>query len=131
MAAGGGGGSRAGLGGAGGGSAGGTSSNCTQWSGGPGLPNLGGLQDSLASGALSQGAGDKDGSAADPSSKLLELASGTHTLRVAADGDNKQKLSLIEKAAEYSVIRNGDDVWAYDSASNQAYHTTGAGDRLQ
>ncbi|MGQ5650480.1 LolA family protein [Streptomyces sp. EKR5.2] len=94
-----------------------------------GLPNLGGLQGSLASGALSQGAGDKDGSAADPSSKLLELASGTHTLRVAADGDNKQKLSLIEKAAEYSVIRNGDDVWAYDSASNQAYHTTGAGDR--
>ncbi|MET8963118.1 DUF2092 domain-containing protein [Streptomyces sp. NPDC004074] len=94
-----------------------------------GLPNLGGLQDSLASGALSQGAGDKDGSAADPSSKLLELASGTHTLRVAADGDNKQKLSLIEKVAEYSVIRNGDDVWAYDSASNQAYHATGAGDR--
>ncbi|GAA3839460.1 LolA family protein [Streptomyces chiangmaiensis] len=95
-----------------------------------GLPNLGGLQDSLASGALSQGAKGRDGSsAADPSSKLLELASGTHTLRVAADGQDKQKLSLIEKAAEYSVIRNGDDVWAYDSASNQAYHATGAGDR--
>jgi outer membrane lipoprotein-sorting protein len=93
-----------------------------------GLPNLGGLQDSLASGALSQSAGGKDGSAADPSSKLLELASGTHTLRVAADGQDKQKLSLMEKAAEYSVIRNGDDVWAYDSASNQAYHSTGAGD---
>jgi outer membrane lipoprotein-sorting protein len=92
-----------------------------------GLPNLGGLQDSLASGALSRGTGSKDGSAADPSSKLLELASGTHTLRIAADGQDKQKLSLMEKAAEYSVIRNGDDVWAYDSASNQAYHSTGAG----
>ncbi|WP_055493114.1 hypothetical protein [Streptomyces sp. TP-A0356] len=93
-----------------------------------GLPNLGGLQNSLAQGALSQGAGGKDGSAADPSSKLLELASGTHTLRVATDGQDKQKLSLVEKAAEYSVIRKGTDVWAYDSASNSAYHATGAGD---
>jgi outer membrane lipoprotein-sorting protein len=93
-----------------------------------GLPNLGGLEDSLASGALSQGGQGKGDSAADPSSKLLELASGTHTVRVAADGQDKQKLSLIEKAAEYSVIRNGDQVWAYDSASNQAYHATGAGE---
>ncbi|MFE9097919.1 outer membrane lipoprotein carrier protein LolA [Streptomyces sp. NPDC007264] len=96
-----------------------------------GLPNLGGLQNSFASGAFSRGAGGggKDGSAADPSSKLLELASGTHTLRVATDGQDKQKLSLIEKAAEYSVIRNGTDLWAYDSASNEAYHATGAADR--
>ncbi|MGW5662967.1 LolA family protein [Streptomyces sp. NPDC003758] len=93
-----------------------------------GLPDLGGLEDSLASGALSKGGQDKGDSAADPSSKLLELASGTHTVRVAADGQDKQKLSLIEKAAEYSVIRNGDQVWAYDSASNQAYHATGAGE---
>lgn len=92
-----------------------------------GLPDLGGLQNSLTSGALPQGAGGKDGAAADPSSKLLELASGTHTLRVAADGPDKQKLSLMEKAAEFSVIRNGDSVWAYDSASNQADHSTGAG----
>ncbi|MGW3494208.1 LolA family protein [Streptomyces sp. NPDC001020] len=93
-----------------------------------GLPNLGGLENSLASGALSQGAKGKEGSVADPKSKLFELASGTHTVRVAADGQDKQKLSLIEKAAEYSVIRNGNDVWAYDSASNEAYHSTGAGD---
>ncbi|MGV9561891.1 LolA family protein [Streptomyces sp. NPDC003480] len=93
-----------------------------------GLPNLGGLENSLTSGALSQGAGGKGGSAADPSAKLLELASGTHTVRVAADGQDKQKISLLEKAAEYSVIRNGDQVWAYDSASNEAYHSTGAGD---
>jgi outer membrane lipoprotein-sorting protein len=92
-----------------------------------GLPNLGGLESGLTSGALSGGAAGKDGSAADPSAKLLELASGTHTVRVAADGQDKQKLSLIEKAAEYSVIRNGGDVWAYDSASNEAYHSTGAG----
>ncbi|MDQ0776642.1 outer membrane lipoprotein-sorting protein [Streptomyces aurantiacus] len=84
-----------------------------------GLPNLGGLESSLGGVA---GGGDSSGSSADPSSKLLELASGTHTLRVAADGEDKQKLSLLDKAAEYSVIRNGDEVWAYDSASNEAYH---------
>ncbi|UUU24291.1 LolA family protein [Streptomyces sp. DSM 40750] len=87
-----------------------------------GLPDLGGLAGGLASQAPSGGDG---GSAADPSAKLLELASGTHTLRVAADGPDKQKLSLLDDAAEYSVIHNGDDLWAYDSASNEVYHATG------
>jgi outer membrane lipoprotein-sorting protein len=88
-----------------------------------GLPDLGGLESSLGSGGPSRG--DDGGSSADPSSKLLEFASGTHTLRVAADGPEKQKLSLLDEAAEYSVIHNGDDVWAYDSASNEVYHATG------
>ncbi|MEU9184018.1 DUF2092 domain-containing protein [Streptomyces sp. NPDC048484] len=85
-----------------------------------GLPDLGGLESSL--GGATGGGRDGSGSSADPSSKLMELASGTHTLRVAADGEDKQKLSLLDKAAEYSVIHNGGDVWAYDSASNEAYH---------
>ena len=95
-----------------------------------GLPNLGGLENSLGGGM--GGGGDDSGSSADPSSKLLELASGTHTLRVASDGEDKQKLSLLDKAAEYSVIHNGDEVWAYDSASNEAYHvkdSSGAADK--
>ncbi|MFI5680589.1 LolA family protein [Streptomyces cellulosae] len=85
-----------------------------------GLPDLGGLENSLASGMES---GD-GGSSADPSSKLTELVTGTHTLRVAADGPDKQKLSLLENAAEYSVIHNGKDVWGYDSKSNEVYHST-------
>ncbi|WP_327344028.1 DUF2092 domain-containing protein [Streptomyces europaeiscabiei] len=89
-----------------------------------GLPDLGGLVGGLASQAPSGGDG---GSAADPSAKLLELATGTHTLRVATDGPDKQKLSLLDDAAEYSVIHNGDDLWAYDSASNEVYHATEAG----
>ncbi|MET9903510.1 DUF2092 domain-containing protein [Streptomyces sp. NPDC006446] len=87
-----------------------------------GLPNLGGLESSFASGAA-RGDG---GSSADPQSKLLELASGTHTLRVAADGPDKGKVSLLEGAAEYSVIHNGKDVWGYDSKSNEVYHATSA-----
>ncbi|MGW2793464.1 LolA family protein [Streptomyces sp. NPDC001251] len=81
-----------------------------------GLPGLG----SLGSFAPKGGGSDK---AASPDAKLTELASGTHTLRVAADGPDRQKVSILEDAAEYSLIHNGNDVWAYDSGSNQAYHS--------
>ncbi|CAL9491574.1 LolA family protein [Streptomyces sp. enrichment culture] len=94
-----------------------------------GLPDLGGLESGLMSG-MSGGpgaSGDGEGSAADPSAKLTELVSGSHTLRVAADGPDRQKLSLLENAAEYSLIHNGDDVWGYDSKSNEVYHSTTSG----
>lgn len=98
-----------------------------------GLPSLGGdMAGGFAPGSGSGGEGDGEGgdgkgSAADPQAKLMELASGTHTLRVAADGPDKQKLSVLDDAAEYSLIHNGDDVWAYDSKSNEAYHSDSAG----
>ncbi|MET8944683.1 DUF2092 domain-containing protein [Streptomyces sp. NPDC004542] len=85
-----------------------------------GLPDLGGLEGSLLSGANRGG----DGSSADPASKFTELLSGSHTLRVAADGPERQKVSLIESAAEYSLIHDGKDVWGYDSRSNEVYHGT-------
>ncbi|MFH8989162.1 outer membrane lipoprotein carrier protein LolA [Streptomyces sp. NPDC017940] len=98
-----------------------------------GLPSFAsGMTGSFAPGAGGAGGGDEDGgdgkgSAADPSAKLMELATGTHTLRVAADGPDRQKLSILDDAAEYSLIHNGDDVWAYDSASNEAYHSKDGG----
>ncbi|MGW0909386.1 LolA family protein [Streptomyces sp. NPDC002853] len=95
-----------------------------------GLPSLGGdMAGGFAPGGGSGGdsGGDGEGSAADPQAKLMELATGTHTLRVAADGPDKQKLSILDDAAEYSLIHNGDDVWAYDSKSNEAYHSKSAG----
>lgn len=88
-----------------------------------GLPNLGGLENSLASGAAK---GSGDGSSADPQSKLTELVSGTHTLRVATDGPEKQKLSLLESGSEYSLIHDGTNVWGYDSRTNSVYHGTSA-----
>ncbi|MEU0406040.1 sigma-E factor regulatory protein RseB domain-containing protein [Streptomyces sp. NPDC006197] len=86
-----------------------------------GLPAL----DGLASGF---GALDADGGSpsADPSEKLTELLSGSHTLRVAADGPERQRLTLLDGSDEYSLIHNGDDVWAYDSKSNEAFHEKGA-----
>lgn len=88
-----------------------------------GLPSLAGLG-GAAGGALAPKGGDAKGSSADPSTKALELSSGTHTLRVAADGPDKQRVSILENAAEYSLIHNGDQVWGYDSATNQAFHAT-------
>ncbi|MGY0069098.1 LolA family protein [Streptomyces sp. QTS137] len=87
-----------------------------------GLPDLGGLESGLTSGAMGQG-GD-GGSSADPTAKLTELASGTHTLRIAADGPDRQKVSLLGDASEYSLIHNGEDVWGYDSESNEVFHGT-------
>ncbi|MCS0602897.1 DUF2092 domain-containing protein [Streptomyces sp. LP11] len=88
-----------------------------------GLPDLGGLENSLVSGA---GQGSGDGSSADPQARLTELASGTHTLRVAADGPDRQKLSLLERGAEWSLVHDGKDVWGYDSKSDEVYHSTTA-----
>ncbi|MEV0962679.1 sigma-E factor regulatory protein RseB domain-containing protein [Streptomyces sp. NPDC049910] len=90
-----------------------------------GLPSLAGLAGDAADG-LVPGAGE-GGSSAAPDARLMELASGTHTLRVAVDGPDRQKLSILDGAAEYSVIRNGDDVWAYDSESGEVYHGEDAG----
>ncbi|MEU3688255.1 LolA family protein [Streptomyces narbonensis] len=79
-----------------------------------GLP-LGGLADL---GGLAGGGS----STADPTEKLTELVTGTHTLRVAADGPDRQKLTLLDGSDEYSLIHNGDDVWAYDSKSKEVFH---------
>ncbi|MEW2519878.1 LolA family protein [Actinacidiphila alni] len=99
-----------------------------------GLPSAlsGGAASSLFSGAAGSGApggsgdGSHDGktSAAAPQSQLPQLLAGSHTLHVAVDGPDRQKVSIIETAAEYSLIHNGTEVWGYDSASNQAYHAT-------
>ncbi|WP_405571936.1 DUF2092 domain-containing protein [Streptomyces sp. NBC_01167] len=89
-----------------------------------GIPAIGGLADSFAPKGGDRG--DEQGSSAAPDGKLMELATGSHTLRVAADGPDRQKVSILEDAAEYSLIHNGDEVWAYDSATNEAYHSKDA-----
>ncbi|MEU0298882.1 DUF2092 domain-containing protein [Streptomyces sp. NPDC006175] len=88
-----------------------------------GIPSLGGLAGSFAPDTAS-GPG---GSSASPDAKLMELASGTHTLRVAADGPDKQRLSILGEGSEYSLVHNGDDIWGYDSESNEVYHAESDG----
>ncbi|MET7932469.1 DUF2092 domain-containing protein [Streptomyces sp. NPDC005322] len=84
----------------------------------PSLPGGGSLAD------LGGAQGGDGGASASPDARLMELASGSHTLRVAADGPERQRVSIIENAAEYSLIHKGDETWAYDSSSNAVYHAT-------
>ncbi|MGX5392682.1 LolA family protein [Streptomyces anulatus] len=77
--------------------------------------------DGIAGSLVPDGEG-KDAGAAAPQDKLMELTSGTHTLRVAADGPERQKLSILGDASEYSLIHNQGEVWAYDSKSDEVYH---------
>ncbi|MEU3396114.1 LolA family protein [Streptomyces filamentosus] len=91
-----------------------------------GLPALDGLLGGLAGGMGGADSGSGAGSA-DPSAQLSKLVSGTHTLKIAADGPERQKLTLLDGKEQYSLVHNGDDVWAYDSASNQVFHEKGAG----
>ncbi|MFD9123669.1 outer membrane lipoprotein carrier protein LolA [Kitasatospora sp. NPDC059571] len=61
---------------------------------------------------------------ADPAAKLTDLLGGKHTLQVAVDGPDRQRIGLVENLAGYEVVHNGTDVWAWDSSSNEAVHMT-------
>ncbi|MFJ3955167.1 DUF2092 domain-containing protein [Streptomyces sp. Je 1-4] len=91
-----------------------------------GLPALPGVGGGAGGFGGAPGGGEKggDGASAAPQNKLMELASGAHTLRVAADGPDKQRVSIVDKAAEYSLVHDGNELWAYDSGSNTAVHST-------
>ncbi|MEU6175473.1 DUF2092 domain-containing protein [Streptantibioticus parmotrematis] len=112
-----------------------------------GLPSglSGGLLSGVAGGAGGSAAGSSDpfsgssgsgasgsspsassgsSSAADPAAKLTELLSGTHTLQVAADGPDRQRLSIVDDTSQYTVIHDGTQMWAYDSGANSVYHAT-------
>ncbi|MCX4527473.1 MULTISPECIES: sigma-E factor regulatory protein RseB domain-containing protein [unclassified Streptomyces] len=74
----------------------------------------------MASGLL--GGGGVAGGSANPEDKITQLASGTHTFRVAADGEDRQKLTFLDGKDEYTLLHNGADVWGYDSKSNEVFH---------
>lgn len=52
------------------------------------------------------------------------LVAGTHTLRVAVDGPDRQRVGILADLAEYNIVHNGRDVWTYDSRANKVTHTT-------
>jgi outer membrane lipoprotein-sorting protein len=100
----------------------------------PALPGLGGGAAAHQGGpfgghqqgddAAGHGRTDGGASPAAPRRELMKLASGEHTLRVAADGPDKQRVSVVEDTAEYTFVHNGSDVFSYDSASDTAFHGT-------
>lgn len=57
-------------------------------------------------------------------SDALDLLTGSHDLRVFVGGTETSRVQILDTFAERNVIRNGDDVWTYDSKSNEATHVT-------
>jgi outer membrane lipoprotein-sorting protein len=61
-------------------------------------------------------------------SDLTSLVSGTHTLRVWYAGPQQARAALLGTLGESDVIRNGKDVWLWNSQTNTATHQTLAAD---
>ncbi len=55
-------------------------------------------------------------------SAILELLTSAHTARIFADGADKQRVQVLDQLAERDAIRNGDEVWTYDSKQKTATH---------
>lgn len=66
------------------------------------------------------GLGEGSGS----SSSLASLLSGSHTLRLWYAGPQHVRLSLLGQFGESDVIRNGRDVWVWNSKARTATHRT-------
>jgi outer membrane lipoprotein-sorting protein len=56
--------------------------------------------------------------------ELTSLVSGSHTLRVRYSAPDKARLAVLGTYSEYDLIRNGKDVWTWDSKENAATHRT-------
>ena len=57
-------------------------------------------------------------------SSILELLGGPHTARVYVDGPTKVRVQVMDKLAERDLIRNGSDLWLYNSEDNSTVHAT-------
>jgi outer membrane lipoprotein-sorting protein len=74
-----------------------------------GLPSLPGLGGSGGSGVVA-------------SSNLTSMISGTHTMRVWFAGPDKARMALLGTLGESDVVKNGQDVWVWDSQAKTAKH---------
>jgi len=64
--------------------------------------------------------GITDGASADAG--LVSLIAGSNTARVWYAGEDKARLALVGTGGETDVIRNGSDVWLWQSEGNKATH---------
>lgn len=57
-------------------------------------------------------------------SSVLELVTGSHTARVFVDGPTNVRVQVMDTLAERDLVRQGTNVWLYDSAKATATHVT-------
>ncbi|HEX8628631.1 MAG TPA: sigma-E factor regulatory protein RseB domain-containing protein [Catenuloplanes sp.] len=62
-------------------------------------------------------------------SELSSLIAGSHTLRVWYAGPDQARVALKGTNGETDLIRNGKDLWLWNSRDNTAKHTVLSGDR--
>jgi outer membrane lipoprotein-sorting protein len=97
------------------------------------IASVAGSSDAQYSGKLSQtsdlglpelptgsGGSSLEGNASD----ALSLLTASHTARVYVDGATKQRVQVTEQLAEQDLVRNGSDVWTWDSKQREATHVT-------
>lgn len=60
----------------------------------------------------------------DSASDLLELALADHTAKVWVDGPTRVRVQVLDKLAERDAIRNGSDLWLYQSSGDEVTHAT-------
>ena len=63
-------------------------------------------------------------SGTDSTSQILDLLTADHTARLFVDGSSKERVQVLDSLAERDVIRNGTDVWTYDSKTRSSTHLT-------
>ncbi len=93
-----------------------------------GLPQIPGVSGSVAgTGVVPDAAASAAAGATSTSGALTGLATlltGSHTLRVWADGPDRSRVAVISPGGESDIIRNGTDLWLWQSAGKQALHAT-------
>ena len=60
--------------------------------------------------------------AGSPETAWLELLTGPHTARVYLDGPEKARVQVMDRMAERDAIKNGKELWFYNSKDNTAAH---------
>lgn len=77
--------------------------------------------------ALDAAGGTNDSGEPSPAGAAIELLTGSSTAQVFVDGPEQARLQILDHFDERNIIRNGADLWYYNSETNEAVHTT-AGD---
>ncbi|KRF08873.1 hypothetical protein ASH00_04110 [Arthrobacter sp. Soil782] len=92
----------------------------------PDLSALGGAAGGMSPGGsgTTGGTTNDDGGEPSPASAALELITGSHTAQVFVNGPHQARLQVLDPLEERNVIRNGDDLWYYNSDENEAFHAT-------
>jgi outer membrane lipoprotein-sorting protein len=55
---------------------------------------------------------------------LAELLTGPHSARVYVDGPTKARIQVMDRMAERDAVRQGNELWLYNSRDNTATHIT-------